>query len=58
MLWIILKVGIKTTMGFESDHRGEIKLTSWKCFLTTTTMGPMCKCSGCREERRQQKRKQ
>ena len=40
MLWITLKVGVKTTMAFEGEDGSEVKITRFKRFFTTP-MGTM-----------------
>tara|TARA_B100000073_G_scaffold17886_3_gene14304 strand:+ start:334 stop:519 length:186 start_codon:yes stop_codon:yes gene_type:complete len=57
VLGIILKVGIKSTMGFESDHGCEIKLSSFKSLLSTAAMGAMRQYRGSRQKRREKQRK-
>ena len=59
VLGIALKVGVKTTMTFDSEDGSEVEFTSFKRFFTTPMgtvgMGRQSGCKGTQQQSQQQK---
>ena len=59
VLWITIKVGIKTTMAFDSEDGSEVEFTSFKRFFTTPMgtvgMGRQSGCKGTQQQSQKQK---